>query len=714
MRRQHAFTPSLLALAISGALGGPALAQPPIEDAPLLTEDTVLVQGKAYRHTATKSALAPEKTPQGISVVDRETLDQRSMDSVAEALRYVPGVHTELRGGAVGRLDLFNIRGFINYQNFYDGLPLTYNDWNLQPQIDAFALEQVDVFKGPTSVLYGAMPPGGMVNLIAKQPSNQPFHELTLSGGSHDLREGSFESRGALRDDGSLNYSLVALGRKQDGQAETSEEERYLIAPALDWHISDRTLLNLNLYYQQDPSAGIYTTLPASGLFKDNVNGRLPADIYSGDANWNTYDREVLMLGYKLNHELNDDWTLLQNLRFMDASAYQENSYGMGLGADQRTLTRRAYLTDEASRSWAIDNQLSGRLRSGALEHNLLLGVDYTRLNSDIRYEDGEIPAIDLFAPDNHLVRPGDIAFSSSYSSDFRLSTRQAGFYLQDQVRLDRLVLIAGGRYDRYQGKEQGRKYGARADNMVEQDKFSFRVGALYELPGGFSPFVSYAEGFEPITGQDRHGKTFDPTTSQQWEAGVKYQSADRRHQGTLSAFHITKQNEPTRDPNGSPYDKTQAGEVQAKGLELEAKSYLTDNLSLAASLTLMDMAFSKDESGELLGKTPVWVPERQASLWANYDLFEGALAGTALGVGVRYVGKTQMDTLNTDQVPAYTLVDLALGYDLGYLNADWDGARLQLSASNLFDKRYYSCFDDSNCWFGAERELKASLSYRF
>ncbi|WP_158260092.1 TonB-dependent siderophore receptor [Zobellella endophytica] len=189
--------------------------------------------------------------------------------------------------------------------------------------------------------------------------------------------------------------------------------------------------------------------------------------------------------------------------------------------------------------------------------------------------------------------------------------------------------------------------------------------------PGGFSPFVSYAEGFEPITGQDRHGKTFEPTASQQWEAGVKYQSADRRHQGTLSAFHITKQNEPTRDPNGSPYNKTQAGEVLAKGLELEANSYLTDNRSLAASLTLLDMAFSKDDSGELLGKTPVWVPERQASLWANYDVFEGALAGATLGAGVRHAGKTHMDSLNTDQVPAYTLVDLALGYDLGYLNAN-------------------------------------------
>lgn len=136
-------------------------------------DETLTVLGQTYRNTATKTRLDPIETPQAISVVDGETLSLRGVSSVSEALRYVPGVNTELRGGAVNRLDLFNIRGFDNYQNFYDGLLLQYNDWNLQPQIDPVAIEQLEVFKGPTSVLYGSMPPAAWSTSSPSAPSGR-------------------------------------------------------------------------------------------------------------------------------------------------------------------------------------------------------------------------------------------------------------------------------------------------------------------------------------------------------------------------------------------------------------------------------------------------------------------------------------------------------------------------------------------------------------
>ena len=153
----HLLKPSLLAVAVGLASSPLVFAQ---SDEPMVL-DTMTVYGETYRNTATKTALEPGETPQSISVLDQQALEMRDADSVATALRYVPGVNTELRGGAVGRLDLFSIRGFINYQNYYDGLQLLYNDWNLQPQIDLKAVEQVEVFRGPTSTLYGAMPPRG-------------------------------------------------------------------------------------------------------------------------------------------------------------------------------------------------------------------------------------------------------------------------------------------------------------------------------------------------------------------------------------------------------------------------------------------------------------------------------------------------------------------------------------------------------------------------
>lgn len=164
-------TLTVVAATISTLLTGSVLAAPAQRSQETQADETLTVLGQTYRNTATKTRLDPIETPQAISVVDGETLEQRGASSVSEALRYVPGVNTELRGGAVNRLDLFNIRGFDNYQNFYDGLLLQYNEWNLQPQIDPVAIEQLEVFKGPTSVLYGSMPPAAWSTLSPSTPS---------------------------------------------------------------------------------------------------------------------------------------------------------------------------------------------------------------------------------------------------------------------------------------------------------------------------------------------------------------------------------------------------------------------------------------------------------------------------------------------------------------------------------------------------------------
>ena len=269
------FTPlTLVAVTISTLLAGSVQAAAPESQDTATADETLTVLGQTYRNTATKTRLDPIETPQAISVVDGETLSLRGVSSVSEALRYVPGVNTELRGGAVNRLDLFNIRGFDNYQNFYDGLLLQYNDWNLQPQIDPVAIEQLEVFKGPTSVLYGSMPRRhGQPHRQA--PQRESKHNVSVATGTGTLKEMTLDSTGAINEQ--LAYRLVGLAREKDGQAVTSKEERYVFAPSLDWQLGERTLLNLNLYYQKDPEAGIYTTVPASGSAKSNPWGSLAA-----------------------------------------------------------------------------------------------------------------------------------------------------------------------------------------------------------------------------------------------------------------------------------------------------------------------------------------------------------------------------------------------------------------------------------------------------
>ncbi|HDZ5418219.1 TPA: TonB-dependent siderophore receptor [Vibrio harveyi] len=705
------FHRSTLAVVVSALIAGHAVAD---EDVTQL--ETMTVLGETYRNTATKTSLEPEETPQAITIITKDEMDLRGVSTVSEALRYSSGVNTELRGGAVTRLDLFNIRGFINYTNFYDGLPLLFNGWNLQPQIDAAAVEQVEVFKGPTSVLYGNIPPGGMVNIIAKTPQSEPANTVSVSTGTNSLKEVNFDTTGQIGDS-NVNYRIVGMAKQRDGQAETSEDERYLIAPSFDWQATDNTLVNVNVYYQNDPSAGIYTTVPAAGSVLDNPLGSLSPDTYLGDKNWNTYEREVLMIGYKILHDFNNNWQFLQNARYMTADSYQENTYNSPLAADNRTIGRNAYLTDEDSTSFVIDNQLSGYVAHGNFEHNLLLGLDYQYLDSDVKYKDtlGYSLTQDIFNPNHNQIDRDALKFA--YQQALNIKTKQLGVYFQDQLRYNNLVMIAGLRWDKYESDTNtvSDYLGTvtPSKEKLDENNVSFRIGALYELDFGLSPYLTYSESFEPIAGADASGKAFDPSTGHQWELGFKYAPLGGDVSGNLALFHITKKNAILTDPNNPYAPQYQAGEVVSQGAELEAKWQATPQADLTLNYTYINMEIKEDSYYHQEGKTPVWVPEQTASLWANY-YYEGTLTGLRTSAGVRYVGKTEMDAQNSDQVPDYTLVDLAASYDLSAASQSLDGASVTLSASNIFDEEYYSCYDKNNCWFGAERSIEAKLEYKF
>ncbi|MGI9887492.1 TonB-dependent siderophore receptor [Vibrio chagasii] len=709
------FKYSSLAVALLTAFSAQALAEETATAADSNVE-TVTIMGKAYRNTATKSALEPEETPQGITVIDEEQLEQRGVKSLNQALRYAPGVVTEQKGASVTMYDTFSIRGFSNNQSYYDGLVLPFlTGWNLQPQIDPIAIQQVEVFKGPTSVLYGAMPPGGMVNMIAKTPQEDGSTKVGVSTGSRNLMEASIDTTGQLGDS-DFSYRLVALARKQDSQVDHAEEERYVIAPSLDWQVSDRTLINFNLYYQNDPSMGTNSAMPLEVLKASDPS------VSMGDKNWSTFEREVLMLGYKINHQINDNWTFLQNARYTDASLYQENTYHTATNFNPATgsLIRNVYSTDEDSQSFVIDNQVSGRVEVAGLEHNLLFGVDYLKLTGDSLYKEYTANAgfygFDAYNPNNDLLDKSQL--QENYRESHDITTEQLGLYFQDQVRYDALVLLAGGRYDMFKASDDKNSSYPIYDGKDEADhkQFSYRVGALYELDNGISPFVSYATSFEPAAGTDINGNSLKPQLGEQIELGIKYLSPDMSQQVTASYFHITKKDSIAADPSDPTYrSKIQLGEVRSQGMEIEGRWFVTEDWDVNASYTYVDMEVTEDANPDLEGTTPIYVPTHAANLWSNYYVYGGALSGTRFSAGARYMGEMEMDATNTQgKVPSYTVVDLSVGYDLGEASDTLSGATANLLVNNLFNEEYYTCYDQSNCWFGAEQSVELSVNYEF
>ncbi|MEZ8151962.1 TonB-dependent siderophore receptor [Vibrio splendidus] len=709
------FKYSSLAVALLTAFSAQAFAEDTATSADSNVE-TITVMGKAYRNTATKSALEPEETPQGITVIDEEQLEQRGVKSLNQALRYAPGVVTEQKGASVTMYDTFSIRGFSNNQSYYDGLILPFlTGWNLQPQIDPIAIQQVEVFKGPTSVLYGSMPPGGMVNMIAKAPQEDGSTKVGVSTGSRNLMEASIDTSGQLGDS-DFSYRLVALARKQDSQVDNAEEERYVIAPSLDWQVSDRTLINFNLYYQNDPSMGTNSAMPLEVLKASDPS------VSMGDKNWSTFEREVLMLGYKINHQINDNWTFLQNARYSDASLYQENTYhrGTNFNAATGSLIRNVYSTDEDSQSFVIDNQVSGRVEISGLEHNLLFGVDYLKLTGDSLYKEFDANSsfgdFNAYNPNNDLLDKSQL--QENYRESHDITTEQLGLYFQDQVRYDALVLLAGGRYDMFKASDDKTSTYPSSDGTEKADhnQFSYRVGALYELDNGISPFVSYATSFEPAAGTDINGNSLKPQLGEQVELGIKYLSPDMSQQVTASYFHITKKDSIAADPSDPTYrSKIQLGEVRSQGVEVEGRWFVTEDWDVNASYTYVDMEVTEDANPDLEGTTPIYVPTHAANLWSNYYVYGGALSGTRFSAGARYMGEMEMDATNTQgKVPSYTVVDLSVGYDLGEASETLSGATANLLVNNLFNEEYYTCYDQSNCWFGAEQSVELSVNYEF
>ncbi|MUK37667.1 TonB-dependent siderophore receptor [Aliivibrio fischeri] len=707
------FNVTLLATAIASSFLFPISAMAN-DDSASDDVETISIFGQAYRNTATKTSLEPEETPQGITVLDGEVLEQRSVKSLNEALRYVPGVTTEQKGGAVTMYDTFNIRGFDVNQSYYDGLVLQYlNGWNLQPQIDPIAIQQIEVFKGPTSVLYGSMPPGGMVNMIAKTPQKEKSTDVKVATGTGNLVEASIDTTGQFGDS-DFSYRFIALARQKDGQVDYTEEERYVIAPSVDWQVNDRTLINFNMYYQNDPSLGMNSAMPASGMIYDNPNGSTDPSTFVGDKNWSTFEREFFMAGYKINHEFNNNWSFLQNFRYMNASLYQENTYHIESNFDPSTgnLDRNIYSTDESSTGYTIDNQLSGRVMVGSVEHNLLFGIDYQKLDGDSLYQEfgttSQFGNFNIFTPNNNMIDRGKL--TQSYESKEKISVEQLGFYTQDQIRIDRLVLIAGGRFDQYKSSNTTSTTSKDAD----QSQFSYRVGALYELESGFSPFISYATSFEPAAGLDAKGNAYDPELGEQIEAGVKYESADYTKTASASVFKIVKSDALMSDPSDPWGPQLQIGEIRSQGLELQGQWMVNDSWDIAANYTYIDMEITKDSGNDLEGKTPIYVPTHAASLWSNYYIYDGILTGMRISGGLRYVGEMEMDAANTDKVPDYTLADVSIGYELDGISESLTGATAQLSATNLFNTEYYSCYDSANCWYGAEQTVELSINYNF
>ncbi|WP_428664819.1 TonB-dependent siderophore receptor [Reyranella sp.] len=682
--------------------------------------------GPGVRYVATRSVTGSKtdqailETPQSISVVTRQQMDDQAVQSTRQALRYTPGIVSDPR--PLNGLSDTNmlLRGFTPDQ-YLDGLKLIIGNFGYT-QIDPYLLDRIEVLRGPSSVLYGQGTPGGIVALTSKRPTDTAVHEVMLQAGTYDLYSAAFDVGGRADGDGKLLYRITGLAKYAGSQVEFSNSRRFAIAPAFTWKPDAATSFTILGQFQRDSGPAFNGFVPARGSVLFNPNGQIPSYFYVGDPNLNDYTRMVASVGYSFEHRFDRVFAFRQNFRYQNLFAADNSLYASGLQANQKFLNRYAFNDVESLNTITVDNQLTAKFATGALGHSFLLGLDYqwntNRQTSAINFA---TPAINLFAPNYYLPIANPVFNPTSSYTNARQRQDQIALYAQDIIKLGGFSLVLGGRQDWVSSSSDN--YMTLTGTSKYDQAFTWRAGLVYLFDNGIAPYASYTTSFSPTAGLDFSGNPFSPTTGQQFEIGVKYQPTGFNGFFTLSAYNLTQQNVLTTDPQ-HPGFSVQTGEIRSRGIEFEARASLTDNIDLIGSYTYTDALTTKSNAlAANIWGTPIrmqgqpvnGVPQNMASMWSTYRFTTGSATGLMVGGGVRYIGPQPGDTVNSFIVPGFTLYDAVVSYDLGAVMPKLQGASLQLNATNLFDTQYVaSCANANFCSYGLGRNVYASLKYKW
>lgn len=716
-------------------------------------DDIIIVTatGQSSAISTTKSATPIIESPQSISIISREEINLRASPTIADALAYTAGVQSE-SWGVDSRVDEVSVRGFgaggfSSNNNFVDGLRLPSGGQWTRPGFDSYALEQIEVLKGPSGALYGQTAPGGLVNIVTKRPTDEFQANVMLQAiGTTDLSNWNYQAAADVSGPitSTLSGRIVGLSRYGDTQVEDVSIGRRYISPSLTWKPDDATTWTILGQYQQDKGGSTFQFLPALGALYPSNGKYIANDDNLGEPDWNTFDRNQYLIGSFFEHKFNDAITIRNNSRYthldtlyrvvvLSGNTLTTCPSSIAGCIPGQTISRRAVQGKGESDGLATDTQLEAKFTTGPLEHTLLGGFDYFHTEwehyRDLVSSSLVLPILDIFDP----VSRGSAGYASNMSPQVYTETvsKQAGVYLQDQIKLGKLRLTVGGRQDWAKDNTYNPITGNRY--ITKSDAFTWRAGAVYMFDNGLAPYASYSESFQPQVSDPTTNLTaepFKPTTGQQYEAGIRYQHGDNIYV-TLGAYQITQQNMTTPAtladlPTGStaatlaakpcaPSCQVQTGEGRVRGLEFESKATLPWGMAVIATATRMDSKVTKSNTAGQVGNELPQVPEWMASLFLNQTIEGGSLAGLGFGGGVRYTGKSYGDTANSLRIPDYTLFDLFIRYDLSKASDALEGMTFSINGRNIADKRYVAtCSAVSACYYGQGRSLTARLQFNW
>ena len=633
----------------------------------------------------TRTETPIQNIPQSIQAVPQEVIEDQQVTNITDALRNVPGVVP-----ADSNRTLFNnftIRGFGGGFNFINDV---YRRNGLRDSLgasntgDTANIERIEVLKGPSSVLYGRGSPGGIVNLVTKQPLSDPFYEVSGEIGNYNFYRGTIDLSGPLNKN--VLYRLNVAAETSESFIDFYDRDRYLVNPVLAWNISDDTKLSLEFEYRSVRSLND-AGLPAVGTVLDNPNGDISLDRYTGEPDLDNQDTNTYRIGYNFEHKFNDNWRIRNAFDTVLSRSNSLRIINGSLDPDGRTLNRNYFDNGDGFdvNAYTLDTYTVGKFNTGKIKHELVAGIELSR--NEVRSNNTFfVPAgagsIDLFAPQYGVATLTEpTRFTNTKRTNDGL-----GIYIQDQVALsDKFTVVLGGRFDILTNEAED--FNLDTNEFQQNEAFSPRVGVVYKPIEDISLYASYSRSLNQSVGESANGSTFDPGRGTQYEIGIKGDISDR-FSATLALYDLTRTNVLTDDPdNPNPQFQIQTGEQNSQGIELSVAGEILPGWNITGGYAYTDAVITEDNTfaeGNRLDN----VPENAVSLWTTYRIQQGSIKGLGFGAGLFFVGEREGNLENSFQLPSYTRTDAAIFYERGKF-------KTALNFRNLFDIDYFEAADD-------------------
>ncbi len=732
----------------------------------ILEEDKVVLQsveviGRSredyssdYSFSASKVAIKTRELPQAISSVTKEFMSDRQAFQLADAVKAVSSVTS------TGNYNHFNIRGITQAEDgqVINGMR-TRQYYFLQPITSH--IERVEVIKGPSSVTFSSVDPGGTVNMVTKKPLAEARKEVSLTTGSFATIRGALDFTGPLNKSKTLLYRFNTAFQEAQSYRDLVQNNAFLVTPSITYAPNSTTALNAEVIYNN----GVGTLDRGQPIF-GAINGEYDLNSTSTSLNVGApndyYRSKELMVMTNFTKSFTDQIGF--NASYMKqtwkedlAEHRTENAAAVDIeGNAIPTLAAMRYV--EREQFWDTDN-LSAffdvKLKGNGISNTLVAGYDGSRWerrvgagqNTARRYlkVDGSVAGFDpenasdyqtLTVGDVEMPRPNvphfnleDPSYNIKVTKDYTMGsfaipanlTTTNGVYIQNQFKIGKLSALLNLRYEwftdifDYEGDEQ----------KFENEAFIPRIGLTYELTRDVSVYGTYLEGFQPQTNTVTLSPAtegffwaaspgnFDPLESNLKEIGFKGEFLDGRVQANLAAFEIIQKNVLI----GDTYDienLTARGEQRSRGIEWDVSGFILDNFQVIASHSYTDAEIVEDEDEALIGERIGGSPRHSANFWGRYDLVSGLFKGIGFGFGMQYSGDkySWYSYASSDRLllPSYTVLDGAVYYKP--INSN---LQMILKMNNITDKTYWSgALNPFRLAPGAPRNFLLTVTYKF